>query len=327
MDWQRKSLRVGTYAVLLAVALRLYSTGALAWIGNLLQQPQTVAALLYLETGKIFRPLPEATVPVTNAATEPTENSSQPPMALPAFSAADAALVSVRDTSGNSADVAALLEASLTWDLTVGTPSVLLLHTHATESYTQTETDRYEASGEYRTLDSGANLVSIGNRLEELLTAANIGVIHAENLHDYPSYDGSYHNSRATAREVLEQEPGIQLILDLHRDASVDVGGNQFSTSCMVDGRESARLMIVVGTGHPNWQENMALAVILTAQLEKMHPGITRGIITRTYNYNQDLSGGALLIEVGAAGDTREKALVATEVLAEAIIALSKGTS
>ena len=71
----------------------------------------------------------------------------------------------------------------------------------------------------------------------------------------------------------------------------------------------------------------MALAVKLTAQLEKMYPGITRGIITRTYDYNQDLSGGAILVEVGAAGDTREKALVAAEALAEAIIALANGTA
>ena len=56
-----------------------------------------------------------------------------------------------------------------------------------------------------------------------------------------------------------------------------------------------------------------------------MYPGITRGIVTRTYDYNQDLSPGALLIEVGTAGDTRQKALVAVEALSEAIIALANG--
>lgn len=321
MDAQRRSLRVGTCAVLLAVVVRLYSTGILDRAMEWLRQPEGVAAMMYLETGKIFRPPPEETAP----STAPTTKATEPPV-LPAFTAEDAELVSVRDTSGNTADVAALLEAPLSWDLTEGTSTVLIYHTHATESYEQTGTETYTESSDYRTLDTAYNMVSIGDRVAELLTQAGIGVVHAETLHDYPSYDGGYDNSRATAQEVLGTESGIRLVLDVHRDAAVDGAGNQFATSAVVDGRKSAQLMFLVGTGHPNWQENMALAVKLTAQLEKMYPGITRGIITRTYDYNQDLSGGALLVEVGAAGDTREKALTAAEALAQAIIALANGT-
>lgn len=328
MDWQRRSLRVGTVVVLLAVMLRLYSTGALEWAWGMLTQPEAVSVLMYLETGKILRPAPAETTPPTTApTTEPTTQPTEPAPPLPVFTGEDAELVFVRDTSGNTADVAALLESPLSWNLIEETPTVLILHTHATESYTRAPGEEYEESSEYRTLDTAHNLVSIGDRVEQLLSSAGIGVVHAETLHDYPSYDGGYDNSRATAQDALSQESGIRLVLDLHRDAAVDAYGNQFSTSATVDGRESARLMIVVGTGHPNWQENMALAVKLTALLEKMYPGITRGIITRTYDYNQDLSGGALLVEVGAAGDTREKALVAAEALAKAIIALAKGTA
>ena len=322
MDWQRRSLRVGAWAVALAVAVRLISTGVpgrvLAW----LRQPETAAVLMYLETGKIFRPPPEETVHETIPVTEPTET----PPVLPAFSAEDAALVSVRDTSGNTAEIAALLETPLTWDLTDAAPTVLIYHTHATESYTQTLEETYTESSDYRTLDTAYNMVSIGSRVEELLTQAGIGVVHAGTLHDYPSYDGGYDNSRETIRDALGREPELRLVLDLHRDAAVDANGNQFATSATVDGRESAQIMFLIGTGHPNWQENMALAVKLTAQLERMYPGITRGIITRTYDYNQDLSGGAILVEVGAAGDTREKALVAAEALAEAIILLAHGS-
>ena len=321
MEWHQRSLRAGTWAILLAIFLRLYSSGAFIWLGELLRQPETAAVLLYFETGKVFRPPPETTVPPTDPTTEPTL-----PAELPVFTAGDEELVTVRNIAGVSVDVGALLETPLQWDLTLETPSVLLLHTHATESYTQTADESYVPSGDYRTLDTGYNLVSIGNRLEDLLTDGGIGVIHGEELHDYPSYDGGYERSRATVREVLDRDAGVQLVLDLHRDAAVDEQGNQFATSCMVNNQESAQMMLVVGAGHPNWQENMALAVKLTALLEKMHPGITRGIILHTYDYNQDLSPGALLVEVGAAGDTRQKALVAVEVLAEAILVLANGS-
>ena len=70
----------------------------------------------------------------------------------------------------------------------------------------------------------------------------------------------------------------------------------------------------------------MALAAKLHAQLEKRFPGICRPISFRTERFNQDLSAGALLIEVGAAGDTLEEALVAVGALAEGIADLALGT-
>ena len=325
MDWQRNALRVGAWSVLLAVVLRLWSNGVpelfMAWLGR----PETVSALLYLETGKVFRPPPEepATEPVP---TEPSEAPTEEPAPLPVFSPEDAELVYIRDTSGNTADVSALLEAPLTWDLTGTAPTVLIYHTHATESYTKSTTESYTESSDYRTLDTDYNMVSIGNRVSELLADAGIGTVHDGTLHDYPSYDGGYDNSRQTVLNTLAEHDSIRLVLDVHRDAAVDSNGNQYSTSAQVGDRESAQILFLLGTGHPNWQENMALAVKLTALLERMYPGITRGIITRTYDYTQDLSGGALLVEIGTAGDTREKALVAAEALAQAIIALSQGS-
>ena len=86
--------------------------------------------------------------------------------------------------------------------------------------------------------------------------------------------------------------------------------------------------MAVVGTNgsglhHPNWQKNMALALKLHVQLERMYPGITRPISLRSQRFNQDLLPGAMLIEVGAAGNTQAQALQAADCLATAIIALS----
>ena len=115
-------------------------------------------------------------------------------------------------------------------------------------------------------------------------------------------------------------------MLDLHRDAT-DESAAQLDTSALVNGMESAQLMLVVGTRQEDWQSNMALAVKLTALLEKRHPGITRPISFRTQRFNQDLSPGALLVEVGAAGNTRQEALTAAKALADAIIALSKGAN
>jgi stage II sporulation protein P len=71
----------------------------------------------------------------------------------------------------------------------------------------------------------------------------------------------------------------------------------------------------------------MALAVKLTAVLEKLHPGITRPISLRKQQFNQDLCPGALIVEVGAAGNTHAEAETAIHALAEAILALSWGAN
>ncbi len=330
MDLEKRSLRVGAAVLGCALLFRLLCGSGFATVVQALSQPEVASFLLYMETGRVLRlSEPQATAPP-----EETENAV-PETTLPepekaVFSQEDAALVSVRDYTGYDPDTAALLQTPLTWDLTQEGPAVLILHTHATESYENTE--GYEASGSYRTLDEHYNTVSIGERVAQLLEQQGISVIHDRALHDYPSYNGSYDHARAAIADYLEQFPSIRLILDLHRDAASDGNGNQVRLAVSTDRGEAAQLMLVVGTDagglkHPDWQENMALAVKLQAQLELLHRGLCRPICLRSQRFNQDLRPGGLLIEVGTAGNTRQEALLAAEYLAESIIALSRGTA
>lgn len=304
MDWHGKSIRMGTWVIVLAIVLRLWSPGNLEPL------------LVYLETGRVVHALPEPTQTATAPPTQPPE--------LPRFSASDGELVSVWGT-GKPVEPAEFLEMPLNMDLTGEETTVLILHTHATESYTETGGWEYEESSAYRTLDEAHNLCAIGAHLAQLLEAGGIRVIHDRTYHDYPEYMGAYTRSEDTANRYLEEHPGIFLILDLHRDSISDGQGGELDTSATVRGQESAQLLFLMGTDYDTWRENMNLAVKLTAQLERTYPGITRGILTRNDHYNQFLTPGTLLVEVGAAGNTQPEAMVAVEALAEAILALRYG--
>lgn len=317
MDWHGRSIRMGAMVIAMAVALRLWSAGTLETLYSALASPAVGSFLIYLETGRVVRPLPDPTEPVTL----PPETE---PVSRPAFTREDASLVRVWGT-GKTVKPADLLELPLEMELDGDKPTVLILHTHATESYTQAKGWEYQESSPYRSLDTAHNMVALGAYLAQLLEAEGIRVIHDTTFHDHPAYTGAYTRSQTTALGYLETHPEIFLILDLHRDSLADDDGGELDTSATVDGRESAQLMLLMGTGHDAWQENMNLAVKLTAQLEKMYPGITRGIMTRNNPYNQHLSPGALLVEVGAAGDTQAEAMVAVEALAEAILTLRHG--
>ncbi len=333
MDQFRRTLRFGAAMIACATVARMGISGAFQPLEDWFCRPDTQSFLLYLETGRKVRfspSLAENTNPVVES-TAPSVPAVQEtePLALPVFSAGDTALTDIRYSCTLRPDLETLMAKPLSWDLTAPEPTVLILHTHATESYTKQGED-YTESSAFRTLDGDYNMLSIGNRVAELLREAGIGVIHDRQLHDYPSYNGSYTHARKAIQTYLEENPSICLVLDLHRDASGDLS-NQFRPVAEVEGERAAQIMLVMGTNaagldHPDWEKNLSLGLKLQAQLEKQAPGITRPMSLRAQRFNQDLTRGSLLIEMGAAGNTHAEALRAAEQLAKAIIALAKGT-
>lgn len=338
MDHQQWSLRWGAGAIACALLLRLTATGFFQPVADFLAKPNIASFLLYLETGRIvrFSPSPdtlevfayESAVPDFALELLVPTQPSQPPeevQPLPVFCAGDADAVGFKNSAGAKFDAGELMTTPLQWDLTGDKPAVLILHTHATESYTRQEGEDYKETSAFRTLDETYNMISVGDHLAHLLEAGGVKVIHDRNLHDYPSYNGSYSSARKALVQQLEEHPEICLVLDLHRDASGDLN-NQMRTKATVDGKPSAQIMFVVGTGASLWQENFALALKMQVQLERLAPGICRNINLRTQRFNQDKLSGTLLVEVGAAGNTHAEALTAVEVLAQAILDLSHGT-
>ena len=332
MDQQSRTLRFGAAVIACSVLARLGVTGAFQPAADWFRQPETQAFIVYLETGRKVRfspSLEDFTNPAEDLPEVTPPPETEPAAPLPVFSPDFGDTTDILYACSARPDLESLLEQPLTWDLTGPEPQVLILHTHTTESYTKNGED-YQESSAFRTLDADYNMLSIGTRLAELLQAAGIPVIHDRQLHDYPSYNGSYNHARKSIQSVLEQYPGIRLVLDLHRDASGDLN-NQFRPVVTVDGAATAQIMLVMGTDtgglkHPQWQENLALGLKLQAQLERQAPGITRPISLRSQRFNQDMTAGSLLLEMGAAGNSHAEALRAAEQLAQAIIALAKGT-
>lgn len=161
----------------------------------------------------------------------------------------------------------------------------------------------------------------VGNELTEGLQARGYNVIHDTTLHDYPSYSGSYSNSMQTVSNILTNS-SAQMIIDLHRDA---VGnGSEYGPTVKINDEVAAQLMIVIGTDaggleHPNWRENLKFAIKLQAKANELYPGLFRPIQLSTARYNQNLSKGAIIIEVGATGNTMEQCLVSMKYLSSVI--------
>ena len=195
---------------------------------------------------------------------------------------------------------------------------VLIYHTHTHEAYQMTDQEAYTPLENWRTDDSGHNIVRVGDELTAELEKRGFEVVHDDT--DFEQDDLSTSYSRSLEALLQREDEDYDLIIDLHRDAYVE--GAQLT--CSYAGRKSANLMVLIGKGDsfqekPHFQENYALACALTEKINGLCPGLGREVMVKTGRYNQHFSDHSLLIEVGSNGNTLEEALSSMPILADAI--------
>ncbi len=237
-------------------------------------------------------------------------------------------------TQYSDADLrAAVTTPSLPFDVEVNSdePQVLILHTHATETY-QTWPDLvYDPDFTARTQNTALNMCVVGEKMAQVLNAAGINTLHDTTLHDSPSYTESYDRSYATTQAYLEKYPSIKVVLDVHRDAIEDSDGTRVKPLCTVDGEDTAQVMIIAGCDNgssislPNWRLNLRFAAAWEEAMESRTPGLTRPVMCAYRYYNQDLTTGSLLIEIGGHANTVAEAVRAGQYAAEALAVLLGG--
>lgn len=212
-------------------------------------------------------------------------------------------------------------------------PQVLILHTHATETYQPWDDLVYDPDFSARTTDTSQNMCAVGDRMTEILYEAGICTVHDTTLHDSPSYTESYARSAQTARAWLEQYPSIKVILDVHRDAIETSDGVRVKPLCQIEGQDTAQVMIIAGCDNgntvnlPHWQQNLKFAAAWETEMESLYPGLTRPVLCGYRFYNQDVTTGSLLIEIGGHANTLPEAVRAGEYAARALAALFRGES
>ena len=347
--------------VFLALLVRLVTAAGLNRLGadavsRVLETPAAAGLLFYLELGQAV-PLPQAVPtaedaeepppedepdgeteePLEPAETEPSEEAAEPSPAEPeeetplTFTEADAEAVTIGGACTYTVDKLALLQQESKLNFDQPGPTVLIVHTHTSEAYTMEAGWEYEGDTTARTQDPDYSVVRVGRVLAETLEAHGIEVIHDESFNDYPSYSGAYNRTLEKIEAWVAEYPTIQMVIDVHRDAAANADGTPVRHAVTLDGVETAQLMLVMGTdegglSHPNWRDNLSWALKLQAVLERMYPGLCRDLDLRTERFNQHVTAGSMLIEVGSSGNTLREALAAAEDLGEGLAALIAGT-
>ena len=202
-------------------------------------------------------------------------------------------------------------------------PQVLIMHTHGTESFARDGTEPYTETGTAHTTDTSYNIIRVGEEIARIFEEMGISVLHDTEIYDYPAYNGAYDRSRAGIETILEKYPTIRMVLDVHRDALVGEDGTIYKPVVQVDGAKTAQVMLLVGTddggaAFPDWTEHLALAMEIQGQMNSLWPGLARPITLRSARFNQQLTKGSLLVEVGSHGNTLEEAVNGARLFARA---------
>ncbi len=226
----------------------------------------------------------------------------------------------------NQTDMAIDLDRALSLEpdlaLEKDAPQVLIVHTHGTESYLKQDQSTYADGDIARTSDPEENVLRVGTEIQSVLEARGLRVLHDTALYDSPSYAGSYTRALEGIQSYLKEYPSIQVVIDVHRDALQDDDQSMYNTVTEIDGQQTAQVMLVMGTDqgglqHPGWKSNLRLAVRLQQRMAQRYPTLARPISLRQSRFNQHLTPGSLLVEVGTAVSTMDEAVRAGRLFAD----------
>lgn len=173
------------------------------------------------------------------------------------------------------------------------------------------------------------NITLVGKRMADKLEELGIGA--ADSDFDYPTmiknykWVQSYKYSRQIVKEALSANKQLKYIFDIHRDSQ-----KRKYTTTTINGKDYAQVFFIIGQENPNWRENEKLATQIQKALEAKYPGISRGIWGKTSKegngeYNQSLSTGSLLMEIGGVDNTLEESYRTADAVAEVVAELYWG--
>lgn len=230
-------------------------------------------------------------------------------------------------TNAEQLNAAQFLSEDLTMEKDAEKPQILIYHSHSQETFADSREGEPEDT-----------IVGVGNYLTQLLTE-NYGyhVIHVTETFDIINGEidrsRAYDYSREYVEQVLEENPSIEVIIDLHRDGVPE--DRRLVTE--INGKDTAQIMFYNGLSYtvnngpvdylpnPYIQDNLAFSFQLEYQAALYYPELYRGIYLAGLRYNLHLRPKALLLEAGAQTNTVQEVKNAMEPFADLLDRVLQG--
>ena len=289
--------------------------------------PISLEELMLQENQVVLQPTPQPTVFQENAFSPREKQTNVDISTMENYEDLVAAFYTIDANTSVGSDrlnVHRLMEQDMTVDKNVKVPQILIFHTHSMEGYAD--------SGEG---EENTGIMGVGEKLANILRERyGYNVLHHEGRYDVDGRNDAYTNALPEIAGILEANPSIEVVIDLHRDEMPE--GKRLVMD--VDGKPTARFMFFNGlsrtkkTGdidylyNKNLDKNLAFSFQMQLKAAEYYPGLTRKIYLKGYRYNMHLAPKYLLIELGAQNNTLEEAMNACEPLAHVLDMVLSGT-
>ena len=201
--------------------------------------------------------------------------------------------------------------------LTKENPTMLIYHSHAGETYSDSP------EGNYHSQNKEKSVIEVGTLLTEQLSKKGWGVAHSTKYHDYPDFTKSYASSLETVKSMLNNHKNINIAIDLHRDGrdlntDADMQKENERMTTTYNGEKVAKFFFVVGMKNTNVDEVQELAEDITKFAQSKYPELVLPIVKKQYGkFNQYMAENHMLIEVGSNGTSSEEAKASAKYIAE----------
>lgn len=211
----------------------------------------------------------------------------------------------------------------------ISKPTILVYHSHTTESYTLLDAGYYTESLDLRSKDNAKNMVRVGDELVKYLELQGFKVIHDTDIHD-ENYSGAYESSRKNIEKYLEEYPSVEITIDVHRDDITYDNNTKVKPTATINGKKAARMMIIAGAeygsveNYPNWEYNLRFDLAVQNKVEEMYSGLMRPMLFAERKYNMFETKNSFLLEVGTDGNTLDEACYSARLFATALGELLK---
>lgn len=202
--------------------------------------------------------------------------------------------------------------------LTKENPTMLIYHSHAGETYSDSPEGNYHSQN-----NKDKSVVEVGTLLTEQLSQKGWGIAHSIKYHDYPDFTKSYASSLETVKSMLNNYKNINIALDLHRDGrdlntEADMKKENERMSTTINGEKVAKFFFVVGMKNPNLEQVKSLAEDITKFAKSKYPELVLPVVEHEYGkFNQYMTKNHMLIEVGSNGTSSEEAKASVKYIAE----------
>lgn len=194
-------------------------------------------------------------------------------------------------------------------------PQILIYHTHSREAFADSVPE-----------DENSGILGAGEYLAAILREQyGYNVLHHTSCYD-EERDYAYSNSLPEVERILEENPSIEVVIDLHRDAMpaerrlvMDLQGRPTAQFMFFNGLSRTAKGEISYLENPCLEDNLAFSFQMQTACNEYYPGIARRIYLKAYRYNMHLCPKTLLIELGAQNNTEEEIHNACDPLAHVL--------